>query len=56
MKQSFLIALTVTAALGFGLRGMGLATWQGLSGRAAWVLGWILRILTVLGLGTWVVF
>lgn len=41
------VALTVVATLGEGLRGLGLEEWQGLTGRAAWILGWILRILLV---------
>lgn len=49
------VTLTTTAALGAGLRAMGLPGWQGLTGRAAWVMGWILRILSVMTIGSWVV-
>jgi hypothetical protein len=50
------IAMTVAAALGAGLRGMGRAGWQGLTGRMAWFLGWALRILSILAIGSWVLF
>lgn len=39
-----LVAFTVAATLGAGLRGLGLAGWQGLTGRAAWIWAWVLRI------------
>jgi hypothetical protein len=45
-----LVAFTVAAGLGAGLRAMGMSKWQGLTGRAAWAWAWILRC-TVIAMG-----
>lgn len=39
-----LVAFSVAAALGAGLRGLGRPGWKALTGRAAWIWSWILRI------------
>lgn len=50
------VTFIVTADIGAGLRGMGRSNWQGLTGRMAWILSWILLVLSVMAIGMWVIF
>lgn len=50
------VSFTVAAVAGAGLRGMGLVGWQGLTGRMAWVLGWISLILVAMGITMWLLY
>lgn len=42
-----LVALTVAATAGFGLRGIGRQGWQDLTGRAIWAWAWVLRAVLI---------
>lgn len=42
-----LVAVTVAATLGFGLRGMGRRNWTHLTGRVFWAWAWILRAFVI---------
>ncbi|MDO9336910.1 MAG: hypothetical protein Q7T61_10965 [Caulobacter sp.] len=50
------VTFTVADRVAAGLRGMGRANWQGLTGRMAWILSWVLLILSVMTVGMWAIF